>query len=83
MYKFSCSRDANISYIGMTARHLGTRILNICTTKSAIRDHIEIRQNCKLNDTGLNGFQVLRICYSEYGTKIEEALLKNTQPTTQ
>ena len=26
VYEFSCSRDANISYIGMTTRHLGTRI---------------------------------------------------------
>ena len=26
VYKFSCSRDANISYIGMTTRHLGIRI---------------------------------------------------------
>ena len=44
VYKFSCSRDANISYIGMTTRHLGIRIeehLHHKTTKSAIRDHIE------------------------------------------
>ena len=86
VYKFACSRDANISYIGMTTRHLGTRIqehLHHKTIKSAIREHFEIRQNCKLNDTDLNGFKVLRICNSEYATKIQEALLIKTQPTTQ
>ena len=78
VYKFSCSRDANISYIGMTTRHLGTRIqehLHHKTIKSAIREHFEICQNCKLNNTNLNGFKVLRICNSEYATKIQEALL--------
>ena len=83
VYKFSCSRDANISYISMTTtRHLGIRIqehLHLKTTKSAIRDHIEVCQNCKTNNTGLNGFRVLRICNSGYATKIQEALLiKNT-----
>ena len=60
VYKFSCSRDANISYIGTTTRRLGTRIqehLHHKTTKSAIRDHIEICQNCKLNNTDLNGLK--------------------------
>ena len=78
VYKFSCSRDANISYIGMTTRHLGTRIqehLHHKTIKSAIREHFEICQNCKLNNTNLNGFKVLGTCNSEYATKIQEALL--------
>ena len=56
VFKFSSSRDANISYIGMTPQHLGTRIqeYHYETTKSAIRDHIEVCQNCKLNNTDLN-----------------------------
>ena len=61
----------------MTARHLGTRIqehLHHKTTKSAIRDHFEICQSYKLNNTDLNDFKVLRICNSEYATKIQEAL---------
>ena len=47
VYKFSCSRDANISYIGMTTRHHGIRIqehLHHKTIKSAIREHFEICQ---------------------------------------
>ena len=31
--------------------------------------------SCKLNNTDFNGFKVLRICNSEYATKIQEALL--------
>ena len=85
---FLSSRDANISYIGMTTRHFGTRIqehLHHKTTKSVICDHIEICQNCKLNNSDLNGFKVLRICNSEYATKIQEVLLikqQKTQSTT-
>ena len=78
VYKFSCSRDANVSYFGVTTLHLGIRIqedLHHKTTKSAIRDHFETCQYCKLNNTDLKGFKVLRICNSEYATKIQEALL--------
>ena len=71
VYKFSCSLDANISYIDMTTRHFGTRIWNICTTKSELRDHIEICQNCKLNNTEMNSFKVLRIYNSECASKIQ------------
>ena len=49
VYKFSCSRDANISYFNMTTRHLGSRIqehLQHKTIKSAIREHFEVCQNC-------------------------------------
>ena len=71
----------------MTMRHLGNRIqehLHHKTIKSAKREHFEICQNYKLNNTDLNGFKVLRTCNSEYATKIQEALLiKKTQPTTQ
>ena len=45
------------------------------TTKSAIHDHVEICQNCKLNNTDLNGFKVLRIRNLEYATRIQEVLL--------
>ena len=62
----------------MTKRHFGIRIqkhLHHKTIKSAIREHFEICQNCKLNNTNLNGFKVLRTCNSDYATKIQEALL--------
>ena len=62
----------------MTTPDLGTRIqehLHQKTTKSGIRNHTEICKNCNLNNTDLNGFKVLRICYSEQAIKIQEALL--------
>ena len=61
VHKFSCSRDANISCIGMTTRHFGTRIqehLHHKTIKSAIRYLIEVCQNCMLDNTDLNSFKV-------------------------
>ena len=36
--------------------------------------NIKICQNCKQNNTVLNGFKVLCICNSEYASKIQEAL---------
>ena len=77
VHKSSCSRNANISYIGATTRHC-TRIkehLNCETKKSAIRDHIKTCQTCKLNNTDLNGFKVLCTFGSVYATKIQKALL--------
>ena len=62
----------------MTTRHLGTRIqehLHHKTIKSAIRKHFEICQNCKLNNTNLNGFKVLQDTRS--------FTHKKTQSTTQ
>ena len=74
MYKVKIYKQV----IDMTTRHLGTRIqehLHLKATKSAIREHFGICQNCKLNNTDLNDFKVLRICNSEYATTIQEALL--------
>ena len=77
---FLIDRDVNISYIGMTTRHLGIGIQerrHHKTTKSAIRNRIEIRQNCKLNNAHLNDFKVLRICDSENTTNFTH---KNDNP---
>ena len=44
VYKFTCSCDTNLTYIGMSSRHLIARVkehLNLADSrKSAIRDHI-------------------------------------------
>ena len=77
VYKFFCLCDTNMSYIGMTTRHLGTRIQKHLQPKgkSAIRDHVD---NCQLsNQANINtdNFKVIRTCNTEYNTKIQEALL--------
>ena len=35
---------------------------NMCTTKPSIHHHIQICQNCKINNTDLNGFKASRFC---------------------
>ena len=78
VYKFTCSCDTNISYIGMTTRHLGIRVrehLHSKTTHSAVRDHINSCQTCAQNNIDMNSFNIIRTCNSEYDTKIQEALL--------
>jgi len=73
VYKFSCLRDASTSYIGMTTRHLGQG--HSKNSKSAIRDHIELCRICQDKHLGINNFEVIRTCKSEYETKIQETLL--------
>ena len=77
VYKFSCSCDTNMSYIGMTTRHLGTRIQEHLQpkAKSAIRDHINDCQSCKQANINVDSFKVIKTCNTEYNSKIQEALL--------
>ena len=48
VYKFTCSRDVNVTYIGTSARHLSIRAgehLNVSrSSKSAIKEHIKKMQ---------------------------------------
>ena len=76
VYKFfSC--DTNMSYIGMTTRHLGTRIHEHLQSKgkSAIRDHIDNCQLCYQANINTYNFKVIRTSNTEYNIKIQEALL--------
>jgi len=80
VYKFTCSRDASVTYIGMSTRHLTTRVqehLNTKSKNSAINQHIQKCSYCSnvLNRDSLSLFSVIKKCNSKYNTKIEEALL--------
>ena len=70
VYKFFCSCDTNMSYIGMTTRHLGTRIHERLQPKgkSAIRDHIDDCQLCNQANINIDNFKVIRTCNTEYNT---------------
>ena len=51
VYRFSCPREADLTYIGKSARHLVTRAkehwsLNSITRKSAVKEHILDCNNC-------------------------------------
>ena len=51
VYRFSCPREADLTYIAKSARHLVTRekehwSLNSITRKSAVKEHILDCNNC-------------------------------------
>ena len=78
VYKFTCSCDTNLTYIGMSSRHLITRVehLNLADSrKSAIKDHILSCPICSNLQYNLNSFTILKKCNSDYEAKIHEALL--------
>ena len=51
-YKFTCSGDRNVAYIGMTTRHLGVRVEESLHSKdSAVQKHINVCQSRKGKQT--------------------------------
>ena len=74
-YKFTCSSDANNTYIGMTTRLVDTRVLHSKNRKSVIHDHIKDCKTCLETKYNLNNFQILIQCITKYETKIQEAIL--------
>ena len=80
VYRFTCSCDTSKSYIGMTSRHLITRVkehldLGDLHTKSAIKDHIYNCNSCSSFKQSIHSFSILRQCNNDYDAKIHEALL--------
>ena len=74
VYKFTCSCDTNLTYIGMPFRYLITRVkehLNLADSrKSAIKDQILSCPTCSDLQYNINSFTILRKYNSDY-----EALL--------
>ena len=63
VYRFSCPREADLTYIGKSARHLVTRAkehwsLNSITRKSAVKEHILDCNNCVKSDDVLKPFSI-------------------------
>ena len=84
VYKFSCLRDATMSYIGMTTRHLGIRAnehlsLQLNSKRTAVKDHILTCEKCKSESLTVNNFKVVQKCNNEYETKIQEAFFIKKQ----
>ena len=67
LYKFTCSCDTNVIYIGMNTRHLRVRVEEHLHSKkdSAVQKHKHLFDN----------FSILETCNTQYSTKIQEALL--------
>ena len=78
VYKFTCSRDVNVTYIGASARHLSIRAwehLNVSRSgKSAIKEHIKC-SSCKTQPNNMKQFKIIRKCQTSYVAKIHEALV--------
>ena len=85
IYEFTCSCDANLTYIGMSTRHLSTRAeehLDFNSqVSSAIKNHIMCCNVCSSVKLNLNSFKIIKKCKSEFHTKIHEALfIKKRNP---
>ena len=76
-YKFTCSCDTNVTYTGMTTRHLGVRVEKHLRSKkdSAIQKHINVCRSCKDNKHLFDNFSILKTYDTQYSTKIQETLL--------
>ena len=79
VYKFTSSRDVNVTYIGTSAIHLSIRTgehLNVSRSgKSAIKDHIRKCSSCKTQPNNMKQFEIIRKCQTSYEAKIHEALV--------
>ena len=79
VYKFTCSCDTNKIYIGMSSRHLITRVrehLNFGgSQESAIKDHIISCNTCSNIKFDLNNFSVLRKCNPSFRQKYMKLFL--------
>ena len=59
VYKFNCSRDADLSYIGKTKRHLVTRVREHSKSASAVCEHLEGCDACKSEYSVEKNFKIL------------------------
>ena len=68
VYKCTCSCDMNLTYYGMSTRHLIARVRKHldCNSiqRSAIKDHINSYGNCSDAQHGLKLFTVIKKCQS-------------------
>ena len=86
VYKFSCLRDADCSYIGQTKRHLVTRVnehlsLQRPQPQSEIKSHIYRCNACQQVKLDSSNFEILKHCQNNYNTRIAEALvIKQCRP---
>ena len=79
VYKFTCSCDVNVTYIGTSTRHLSIRAgehLNVSrSSKSAIKEHIRKCSSCKTQPNKMKQFEIIKKCQTSYEAKIHEALV--------
>jgi hypothetical protein len=81
VYKFTCSSDSSVSYIGYTKRNLLERVKEHLGGNTAISDHISVCSSCNTNGVTIKNFEILKTCRTEYDTKVYEAtFIKRNDP---
>ena len=82
VYKFTCSRDENISYIGETRRCLFQRIIehNSSTSNSAVFDHMFNCRECIENNNIATSFMILNRCKRSALYSLESIMICKHRP---
>ena len=84
VYKFACLGDQTDSYVGMTERHMATRVMDHLRkgSKTAVANHIKSCQSCSSSKLSINNFSIIQQCRTDRETKIYEALkITSLNPT--
>ena len=77
VYRFKCLRDADISYIGKTERHLVSRVAEHLRPKGKthIRTHLSKCSTCLNGNLSVQNFEILKTARGALELGIQEALL--------
>ena len=84
VYTFSCLGDQANYYIGMTERHMATRVGDHLRRESkiAVANHIKTCQTCSSSKLSIDNFNIIHKCRNNRETKIYEALkITSLNPT--
>ena len=81
VYKFTCLGDQTNSYVGMSERHLITRVGDHLrkSSKTAVGQHVRSCQTCHQTKLSVTDFEILHKCRTDRETKIYEALKISSQ----
>ena len=82
VYKFTCSRDENISYIGETRRQLFQRIIdhNTSNKNSAIFDHMFNCRGCMDKANIAESFQIIQKSRRSHLYSLESIMISKNRP---
>ena len=75
VYKYKCSKDESIQYIGFTSRPLTERVKEHLRGRTAVSDHIINCNTCKNEKLSVKNFMILKECKNKFETLINEAIL--------
>ena len=83
VYRFTCSEDQNVSYIGETKRHLFRRASDHTNTdnNSAIFEHLYLCSTCQNVPNILDQFEILKSCEAKNIYSFEALLIFKHRPS--